>query len=142
MKLKSLFVALTLVLSTILMMPQTALAVYYNTQGEPLLPNGQPQKVTPPVVAPVGAPLKHRRSQTEQYEYIIQNNCDVLAVNLYLGETLYSCPSGAKFWSDISIHPTELELMAKNRKKVDDEALDDAMDAAVASSVTTQMMMN
>jgi hypothetical protein len=33
MKLKSLFVALTLVLSIVFMIPQTALAVYYNTQG-------------------------------------------------------------------------------------------------------------
>jgi hypothetical protein len=141
MKLKSLFVALTLVLSIVFMIPQTALAVYYNTQGEPLLPNGQPQKVTPPVVAPVGIPVKRRKDLTNEYEYIIQNNCDVLAVNLYLGETLYSCPSGAKFWSDVSIHPTQLELMAKNRKKVRDEETEIAIDAAIVSSVTTQMMM-
>jgi len=142
MKLKSLFLVLTLVLSVVLMIPQTALAVYYSTQGEPLLPNGQPQKVAAPVIAPVGISVKHRRDQTNQYEYIVENNCDILAVNLYLGETLYSCPSGAKFWSDVSIHPTQLELMAKNRKNVRDEELDDAIAAAVVSSVTTQMMMN
>lgn len=141
MKTKILSLIISLIV-LVLALPQPVLAVYYNRQGDPIATTQQviakPQPKTP---KNIGIPLRNRRWQTEEYEYITDNQCKTLAVNLYRGETLYSCDDNVMFWSDISIHPTELELMAKNRKKVRDEELNDAIDAAVVSSVTTQMMM-
>lgn len=124
------------VLLVIGVFPQDAWAIYYNRQGEPLLPTGQ---VETPVIAkieklPYGVGLDinsgRRTLETKSYNYIIEKECKALAVNLYFGETLYSCSNGIKFWSDVSTVPF---VMAKNRKKKNDE--DAAADSAAINSV-------
>lgn len=134
-KILTVFVILLLILFTV---PNKALAVYYNRSGNPILLDSSTQiKKSVPKSEPeiIGLSIKNRWNMTHQYDFIIKNKCKVDAVNLYLGETLYSCPSGARFWSRISIHPTDLELSSKNKSKVDDEKMDDAIDSAIISSV-------
>lgn len=133
---KSIFALITTFL-IILSFPQNAFAEYYNRKGEVIPPTPPASKVVqnqpPKLPYGVGVSPKDRRNSTNSYNYIIENQCKTLAVNLYRGETLYSCSNGIKFWSDISIEPF---IMVKNRNKVDDEAFDDAV---VYSSV---IMMN
>lgn len=127
--------ALVATILIIISFPQNAFAEYYNTNGELILPA---DKQPPKLPYGVGLNLKDRKKATNSYNYIIENECKTLAVNLYMGETLYSCPNGVKFWSDVSIEPF---IMTKNRKKDNDEReLDDAtMSAAIYSSI---LMMN
>ena len=115
--------------------PQTVWAEYYNRDGELLQPT---TKVIGQDSIPKKPPqylinLKDRKYSTKSYEYIIENKCKTLAVNLYRGETLYHCSNGVEFWSDVSIEPF---IMIKNQKKHNDEILDDvAMSSAISSNV-------
>lgn len=129
-------------LSTILVLvlmigfPVSANAVYYDRVGNPIQPETRQQtQLTPKPKLPYGAiRLSKRQDQTEQVDYILEYECKVDAVNLYRGETLYTCNNGLRFWSQVNIDPSLIALKAKNRKKVDDEFDDSLYDAAVISS--------
>lgn len=116
--------------------PQTVWAEYYNRDGELLPPTNktiEQVSISKKLPYGVGIDPKDRKYSTKSYEYIVENKCKTLAVNLYRGETLYSCSNGVKFWSDVSIEPF---IMPKNQKKHDDEILDDiAVSSAISSNV-------
>ena len=76
-----------------------------------------------------------RPGYTAQTDYIIKNSCKAIAMVPYSGSVYYSCLNGQKFWSEVLV-PTEdspLFMYFKNRKKVNDEDVDDV---AIAASAT------
>lgn len=120
---------ITFIISLVLIagfLPQPVNAVYYDKAGYPVpilsIYEKQPQEY------PSGAiKTSNRKNQTEQFDYIINNECSSSAVNLYLGETLYSCPNGIKFWSNINIDSSLVNLKTKNRSEaINEESFDTA----------------
>jgi hypothetical protein len=75
-----------------------------------------------------------RPGYTAQTEYIMKNSCRAIAMVPYSGSVYYSCPNGQKFWSEVLVPTKESPLFMyfKNRKKVNDEDVDDAAIAASA----------
>jgi hypothetical protein len=140
-KLKLVPVLLALVLF-FLAFPEKVWAEYYTRKGEIANPKRQETVVVPTkkaIALPnnVGWSVRDRKFPTASYYYIVENSCEALSVNLYTGETFYSCPSGVEFWSPVSTSPF---FLVKNRKKVDDED-DEFMSAAMASAAATNMVV-
>lgn len=138
---------ITFIISLVLIagfLPQPVNAVYYDKAGYPVPilsiyekqpPNYSSEAIKPPNrgnqppnYPPSGAiKTSNRKNQTEQFDYIINNECSSSAVNLYLGETLYSCPNGIKFWSKINIDSSLVNLKTKNRSEaINEESFDTA----------------
>lgn len=122
-----------LVLVFMIGFPLSADAVYYDRAGNPIQPKTHPQ--TPPKTSPetpdIFIKLSQRQGQTQQVDYILEYECKVDAVNLYRGETLYTCNNGLRFWSYINIDPSLISLKAKNKKKTDDQFDDSAYIASM-----------
>jgi hypothetical protein len=121
--------------------PFSANAIYYDRAGNPIQPETRQQtQLTPKPKLPYGTiGLLHRQDLTEQVDYILEYECKVDAVNLYRGETLYTCNNGLRFWSQVNIDPSLITLISKNRKKVNDE-FDDALYESVA--ISSSIMVN
>lgn len=120
--------------------PFSANAVYYDRAGNLIQPETRQQTELPPQPKlPHGAiKLSKKDATPEIVDYILEYECKVDAVNLYRGETLYTCNNGLRFWSRVNIDPSLIALNAKNRKKVNDE--DDSFYDAVA--ISSSMMVN
>lgn len=116
----------SIILTVLLIFPQTASAVYYDRAGNPVPSNPAPtpSSYTKMVKTP-GIKLSDRKRSTQEYNYIIDYECNINAVNLYLGETLYTCPNGVQFWSNVNIDPSLISLNTKNKSKARDEESDD-----------------
>ena len=124
---------ISIILFVLLIFPPTASAVYYDRAGNPITSNPTPNyKVKSPPTP--GIKPSNRPRYTEEYNYIVNNKCDINAVNLYLGETLYTCPNNVQFWSNINIDPSAISLNTKNRSKVVDEEISDASVLMMMSS--------
>lgn len=126
-----------LVLVFMIGFPLSADAVYYDRAGNPIQPKTRPSQ-TPPKTSPeipdIFIKLSRRQGQTQQVDYILEYECKVDAVNLYMGETLYTCNNGLRFWSYINIDPSLISLKAKNKKKTDDRFDDSAYIASMMRS--------
>lgn len=126
----------SIILMVLLILPQTASAVYYDRAGNPVPRNPAPtsSNYTKMVKTP-GIKLSDRKRSTREYNYIVDNECNINAVNLYLGETLYTCPNGVQFWSNVNIDPSLISLNSKNRSKAREEESEDAIIFSSSSSI-------
>ena len=118
---KKILTIIAVIFLVIISLPQNAMAEYYDRNGNVIVNNSQQnttQSNNKSVKIPGTIGVGKRKNSTDAYNYIIENQCETLATNLYLGETLYSCSNGSKFWSDVSVNPF---IMVKNRKKSVDE---------------------
>jgi hypothetical protein len=92
--------------------------------------------ITEPVFAATMRPAKSRPVYFSEYNHIVSNSCNAIAMIPYSGDVLYECSSGESFWSDVLV-PTEkspLFMYFKNRKHEDDDDAADTAAAAAASS--------
>lgn len=132
---------ISIVLFVLLLFPQTASAVYYDRAGNPVPSNPVPSNPVPTPssytkkVKTPGIKLSDRKRSTQEYNYIIDNECNINAVNLYYGETLYTCPNGVQFWSNVNIDPSLISLNTKNRSKARNEESDDIIMMSSISSM-------
>ena len=148
---------ISIVLFVLLIFPQTASAVYYDRAGNPVPSNPVPisssyKKKTetyPSNPVPisssykkktetyprVGIKLSDRKRSTQEYNYIIDNGCNINAVSLYRGETLYTCPNNIQFWSNVNIDPSPISLNTKNRSKAIDEESSDILMMSSSSAI-------
>jgi hypothetical protein len=130
---------ISIVLFVLLIFPQTASAVYYDRAGNPVPSNPVPisssYKKKTETYPRVGIKLSDRKRSTQEYNYIIDNGCNINAVNLYRGETLYTCPNNIQFWSNVNIDPSPISLNTKNRSKAIDEESSDILMMSSSSAI-------
>lgn len=129
---------ISIILSVLLIFPQSASAIYYDRAGNPVpFLSGVTQEKKVASYPDGSIKTKWRQWQTDQYDYLVEHKCQVQAVNLYRGETLYLCDNDLRFWSDVLSEPALAALYTKNRKKSSDEDNDAISASAPIPAITT-----